>query len=420
MQHGNRSFNQLPSALTPLKSKRRWVNWRLEVRKGKKTKVPYQPSGVAAATDNEKTWSTFEAVAQFNGHDWNGIGFCLKDSEIAAFDIDNCLEPSTGRVHPWAMRLIERAGSYVEITPSGKGLRIIGYGRGAHLHCKRPVMDKVSCEIYRKATRYITISGVAFNDKPLVDIDAVMDATWAELDSKGKGGTDKEGRNENDDAIPNYLASLLYVRGTGAYETRSELLFAFITGTLRARVSNTEIIKACTDTTYIGCGIYEHVKENGGKPYLERQIEHARAKIKADLDDRVAKVNEDHALVLAGNKAVVMKFEKIKGKSQFRLLQVGSFKQWFANQQVTVGKKVMTIAEYWLNHSQRRQYHGIEFNPANNNCDDGYYNLWQGFAAEPRAGDYSWRTLRTLLPEATRNTSSGSWRGGPRSFSNPP
>jgi RecA-family ATPase len=273
----NSSFNQLPSALTPLKSQHRWVNWRFEIRKGKRTKVPYQPSGVLAETDNEKTWSTFEAVAQINGYD--GVGFCLKDSEIAAFDIDDCREPSTGRVHPWAMRKVEQAGSYAEITPSGTGLRIIGYGKGPHLHRKLTVTDGVSCELYRKATRYMTVSGVAFNDKPLVDIDAAIDATLAELDRKG--GADNEGDADKDEAktIPNYLASLLHIQGTGAYKTRSELLFAFITGALRAGVGKAAIIKACIDTVYIGCGIYEHVKENGGEPYVERQIEHARDKV---------------------------------------------------------------------------------------------------------------------------------------------
>ena len=48
-----------------------------------------------------------------------------------------------------------------------------------------------------------------------------------------------------------------------------------------------------------------------------------------DVDDEIAEINADHALVLAGNKAAVMKFEDT---TKFRLLQVGAFKQWFANQ----------------------------------------------------------------------------------------
>ena len=61
--------------------------------------------------------------------------------------------------------------------------------------------------------------------------------------------------------------------------------------------------------------------------------------MKEGLDAEVATINKTYALVLAGNKASMMKFEKIEGKNQFRLLQVSSFKIWFTNQPVTVGKK---------------------------------------------------------------------------------
>jgi P4 family phage/plasmid primase-like protien len=79
--------------------------------------------------------------------------------------------------------------------------------------------------------------------------------------------------------LPNQLASLLYIQGSGAYPTRSELLFAFLTGALRARVIKSKIIEACIDTSYAGASIFEHVKENGGRPYVQRQIEHAQEKV---------------------------------------------------------------------------------------------------------------------------------------------
>ena len=68
---------------------------------------------------------------------------------------------------------------------------------------------------------------------------------------------------------------------------------------------------------------------------------------------QIAEINAEYALVLAGNKAAVMKFED---KTKFRLLQVGAFKQWFANQSVHVGKKVISLGDYWLGHPERRQY----------------------------------------------------------------
>ena len=52
------------------------------------------------------------------------------------------------------------------------------------------------------------------------------------------------------------------------------------------------------------------------------------------------------------------------------------------------GKKVVSKAEYWLNHPQRRQYEGIEFEPGSAGRH-GFYNLWQGFSERPQAGDCS-------------------------------
>jgi primase-polymerase (primpol)-like protein len=55
--------------------------------------------------------------------------------------------------------------TYVEITPSGTGLRIIGYGRAAPpVHNKLKVPEKVgggSCEIYRTTNKFIAVTGEA-------------------------------------------------------------------------------------------------------------------------------------------------------------------------------------------------------------------------------------------------------------------
>ena len=222
-------------------------------------------------------------------------------------------------------------------------------------------------------------------------IDNVIEELGEVKRSQGNGKAKDEHDDDNDEELPASLTARLFIpngragKPHGDYASRSELMFAFISEALRARMGPKRIARACLDERHRGHAIYEHCHEKGGEGYVLRQIDQAKAK--AELDDQVAKVNEDHALVLAGNKAVVMKFEKVRGRSTFRLLQVGAFRLWFANQQVTVGKKVMTIAEHWLNSGQRREYHGIEFNPAKGR--DGYYNLWQGFAVEPRPGDCS-------------------------------
>ena len=72
---------------------------------------------------------------------------------------------------------------------------------------------------------------------------------------------------------------MLYLTNSGPYATRSELLFAFITAALKARVNDEVIIAACLDATHAGCSIYQHCQENGGRNYVEKQIKKARKKM---------------------------------------------------------------------------------------------------------------------------------------------
>jgi Family of unknown function (DUF5906) len=70
-----------------------------------------------------------------------------------------------------------------------------------------------------------------------------------------------------------------------------------------------------------------------------------------------------------------------------KLLGVGPFKDWFANRWVVRDGKRLPLATYWLQHPQRRQYEGLEFAPGKSR--PGYFNLWRGFAVQPRQGDCS-------------------------------
>ena len=74
--------------------------------------------------------------------------------------------------------------------------------------------------------------------------------------------------------LPPLMRSLLHVpaNDSGGYPSRSELLFAFLTGCLRAKVDRDVIAKACLDSRG---AIHQHCMENGGAPYVKRQIERA-------------------------------------------------------------------------------------------------------------------------------------------------
>ena len=273
----------LPTALAPLITRAHWVVWRWELNGQKWAKVPYQPRRpqAKASSDDKSTWSDYDTALRVlaTHNDVDGVGFCLFDSDVAALDLDDCRNPQTGEIAPWARSLVNRAASYTEVTVSGTGLRIIGLGTGPEKHRKQPVEDGGSLETYRRAKRYIVMTGDVFNAHGLENIDKTIDEVVSELDAKKKKPTSPVPSSTK--GLPCDLAALLYIPDagagvpTGGYPSRSELLFGFINRALRAGVNDEAIVAACLDAQYAGKAIYEHVQDNGGETYIGRQIEHA-------------------------------------------------------------------------------------------------------------------------------------------------
>jgi AAA domain len=81
--------------------------------------------------------------------------------------------------------------------------------------------------------------------------------------------------------LPARLRTPLLINDSGAgapcggYETRSHLMFAFLTSAVRGGFSDTVILNACLDPQYEGKGIFAHVKENGGRDFAARQLQRA-------------------------------------------------------------------------------------------------------------------------------------------------
>jgi hypothetical protein len=155
------NLENFPRALAPLCKIDHWVLWRWEQRKGVWTKPPYMAMDPwrKAKNNDPTTWASYEVAASAaKGAD--GIGFALLDTPFAAIDLDHCI--ADGEIDPWAKAWIEAAnGAYVEMTPSGEGLRIIGLGTGDKLHRKWKIEGArmgAAIEIYRGCERYITVT----------------------------------------------------------------------------------------------------------------------------------------------------------------------------------------------------------------------------------------------------------------------
>src|SRR4051812_27791916 len=115
---------KLPGTLDPLVERSHWIVWRWASKKNKngeekRTKVPYQPGRpqVGARANDPSTWGDYAtAVAVAKAGRADGIGFCLYQTDIVAFDLDDCRDPGTGKIAAWAERIVQRSAAYTEVT----------------------------------------------------------------------------------------------------------------------------------------------------------------------------------------------------------------------------------------------------------------------------------------------------------------
>ncbi|WP_030558729.1 DNA primase [Streptomyces aureocirculatus] len=161
--------NPLPDELT---TRDRWV-------RRSAAKVPLTTVGMVASSTDPRTWSTYkDAAASAVGV---GLGFVLSDEDdVVCLDLDQCLNPLIGRLAPWAAAIVRDAGAaYVEVSPSGDGLRIWGRAtvrQGRKL--RRP--DGTAVEIYGTG-RYIAMTGRRHGSSPsiLADVSTLVSSLMA-------------------------------------------------------------------------------------------------------------------------------------------------------------------------------------------------------------------------------------------------
>jgi hypothetical protein len=158
------------------------VCWRYETRDGKPTKVPYRAEGGGKASSSDPaTWGTFSgaiAAIERDGHD--GIGFMFANG-WAGLDLDDCRDPETEVIAPWAYQILIHfaEGAYIEISPSGTGVHVMG--RGETPRNGRTAYGDGIVEMYDTA-RYFTVTGDVLTAPDTIgDISAGLAAVYREV-----------------------------------------------------------------------------------------------------------------------------------------------------------------------------------------------------------------------------------------------
>ena len=161
-------FSAMPAEL---RSVPRWVVW-------KGPKVPYNATttnSTASVTD-PSTWATFDqAQTAYEEGGYSGVGFVLAGDGIVGVDLDKCVQ--SGEPAPAALGLLDRVGcKYIELSPSGTGLR--GFGYGDNITGRRGQLDGVNVELYA-SKRYLTVTGHPIKAGPLVPLGGFSEVAHA-------------------------------------------------------------------------------------------------------------------------------------------------------------------------------------------------------------------------------------------------
>ncbi len=136
-----------------------WVVW-----KGKK--IPYDPTRPhsKAKVNDPYSWGRFtQADAAYSEGGWFGVGFVLTGNGIAGVDLDKCVVD--GQPNKDALKLMaDLDAPYVELSPSGNGLRAFGFSNQA-ITGARGQLNGLSVELYTKG-RYLTLTGHTIKNEP--------------------------------------------------------------------------------------------------------------------------------------------------------------------------------------------------------------------------------------------------------------
>lgn len=169
-----------------LKDQRRWAPWRavFNEKKNKFDKVPHRADrpeyGISSAKPEQ--WFSFEtALAAYrkNPKLFAGVGYVMTGPHgVVGTDLDHCVEG--GVVAPWAAEVIAKLDSYTEISPSGRGLRVLSFG-------EQPsdwVNHDVGIEVYGgNEARFLTVTGEHLVGSPL-DVRQSSGAVLQALESR--------------------------------------------------------------------------------------------------------------------------------------------------------------------------------------------------------------------------------------------
>ncbi len=173
--------------------------------------------------------------------------------------------------------------------------------------------------------------------------------------------------------------------------SRSEWCFYAVCALARCNVPDEVIFSIITDPQF---AISEHVlSQKNVDRYAIRQIERAKEWV---IEPILRDLNERYAVIKnLGGKCLVVEdvFDAAADRRRLTKMSFANFSQAWMNRLVQIATKengtpvYKPAGKFWLEHPLRREYDYLVFSPGKD--VPGSYNLWQGFAVEPKEGECS-------------------------------
>lgn len=418
---------------TELPSLKRWVGWKSvwdakggKDHQGKWKKPPYSPkdgSGIGANVKYLDHWMTFtEALQGVEKHELDGIGFVfLEEDGYVGIDFDDCV--INGVIHPDVQNWLRWfTDAYVEFSPSGTGIHIICRGKLEKGITAKPLptFKSITVEAYSNG-RYFTFTGQRVGGS--LEIGNCQDSLNKLLSHIGVGGDKKinpviasEDDTSTQRALSAQSARRIYKgclealreakQGEGNAKLNEAAFFAaraFAAGALEG-----------TELT-IKQALLDIVTKEWAHPHPE---DGARGTINSgwssgitqplliseenEVDRVVSEFNANYFVVKDFGTKCLVCWEILNplfhNSLELKYMQFKDFLNYYRNQRIIADVKhkkngdeqeiVKSVAEVWLDSPNRRSFERVEFLP-NQTLPSNVYNLWHGFAYEPKPGDCS-------------------------------
>jgi len=204
------NYNNLPEEMRALN---RWCLFRIEPKAGKPDakpdKVPHQVCGGLAKSTDSKTLAPFSKVVPVP-QGFDGINFAFMGEGLACVDLDHAIDEETRDIFPWAWNIVERIGSYCEMSYSGTGLHVV-------FKCKPLAKGRKfgNIEVYSTG-KFISMTGWTFEGAPATLVE--HDISWliAEEDAKKATATKTATASAKSESEADFALMCKLIRAHGA------------------------------------------------------------------------------------------------------------------------------------------------------------------------------------------------------------